>query len=345
MKEIIKTMEKIPFISITAKNNYDLGLQIGKKLKTQIKNRLAATKRLYRKMRVRNFKELAELALKFMPATTKYFPRLVVEAQGLSDGARIAFSELLVLICEEELLNLKIPKCTSIAIKTDQAVLIGHNEDWLNSYRHNGLYILKCKMGRHYSLSLNYIGTLPGSSCGLNSNGLCFTANSLNANRFRYGVPIKFQFRAILDSKNPKQAIASDLKDSSITGNTIYGWKNSQILDVEDFFGHHEIFYGRKFLVHTNHPIQSKNRNNDNTPKESIRRYERAKEILTRQNKYDLVTLKKLLSDHRANICSHPKNHTYWGATIASVIMEPKQKWMEVCWSNPCKNKYFRYHL
>ena len=338
-------MENIPYIKIEAKNNYELGFKLGKRLKENIKNRLATAKRLYRKMGAMNFSKLSQTASKFLPATTKYFPELVTEVQALSEGAGVKLEELMVLMCEEEILNIKIPKCTSIAIKTDHTVLIGHNEDWLTSYKNNGLFILNCKMGRHHSLSLNYMGTLAGSSCGLNSHGLCFTANSINPGRFRYGVPIKFQFRAMLDCKTPRQAINSDLKNSSICGNTIYGWKNSRILDVEDFFGHHEIFYGKKFLIHTNHPILTKDRSKLNTRQESILRYERAKEILKKEKKYNLNTLKKLLTDHKAKICSHPRRHTYWGSTIASAIINPKEKWMEVCWSNPCKNKYFRYYL
>ncbi|PIR92930.1 hypothetical protein COT99_03580 [Candidatus Falkowbacteria bacterium CG10_big_fil_rev_8_21_14_0_10_43_10] len=338
-------MENIPYLKITAKNNYELGFKIGVKLKDRIKKRLSANKKLYQKMRTKNFTDLAEMALKFLPATEKHFPELVIEAQALSRGADVKFEELMVLMCEEELIDLNVPKCTSVALKTKDAVLVGHNEDWLNSYRNNGLYILNCEMGKHRSLSLNYIGSLPGSSCGLNSRGLCFTANSLSARRFHYGVPIKFQFRAILASKNMRQAVNSDLADSSICGNTIYGWKNSRILDVEDYFGHHEIFSNKKILIHTNHPILSGDQNKTNTSQESIRRYKRAAEILKQEKDYNLAALKKILTDHEAKICSHPIKHTFWGSTIASTIMNPKEKWMEICSTNPCKNKYTRYYL
>jgi isopenicillin-N N-acyltransferase like protein len=338
-------MKNIPFVSIEAKNNYELGFGIGRKLKTNIKKRLATCKTLYKKMGVPDFSVLSTKAMNFLPATTKYLPEYVIEAEAMAKGAGVDFEELMVLICEEELIDLKIPKCTSIALKTQDAVLIGHNEDWLTSYKNNGLYLLKAKMGGKRTLSLNYMGTLPGSSSGLNSDGLAFTANSLNAGRFRYGVPIKFQFRAILDCKSPRQAIRSDLKNSSISGNTIYAWKKSRITDVEDYFGHHEIFYNDKFLIHTNHPILSRDRNDENTEKESIRRYERSKQILSEAKTINLNTLKKLLSDHKANICAHPPKNRFWGTTIASVIINPKEKWMEVCWSNPCKNKYHRYYL
>ena len=341
-------MESIPFISVTAKNNYDLGFQVGQKLRGRISRRLTATKHVYRQLGLKQFSKLSAVAQKFLPATMKHFPQLVTEAQGLSTGARVPFDSLLVLLCEEELLDIadiNVTKCTNVAIKTNGGILVGHNEDWLSSYRHNGMFVLKAKLNGQHSLSLNYIGSLAGSSSGLNSSGLCFSANSLNPGRFRYGVPIKFQFRAILECRTPREAMYSDLAESSIAGNTIYGWRNSRILDVEDFFGHHKIFYGNKFLIHTNHPVSRDEQNRENTQRDSVARYERAKTILHKVKQPSLYSLKKLLRDHEAGICSHPRHHGYWGSTIASVIMNPKKKWMEVCWSNPCENKYVRYSL
>lgn len=338
-------MHNVPFLNIVAKDNYDLGFQIGKKLRKEIKNRLIACKRLYKKLGLGEFGDLTKKALKFLPATIRHCPHLVTEAEGLSCGAEVKFEELFVLMCEEELFDMDIQKCTSIALKSGHTVLVGHNEDWLNSYINNGLYVLKCRIGSHYSLSLNYMGSLPGSSSGLNAHGLCFTANSLNAGRFRYGVPIKFQFREILESSTLREAIKADLGKSSITGNTMYAWKSARILDVEDYFGHHDNFYGKKLLIHTNHPIAPEERSKENTALESVRRYDRAKEIFMEEKKYDLRTLKKVLSDHKAKICSHPQKHRAWGPTIASVIMNPKEKWMEVCHGNPCRNRYVRYTL
>ena len=100
-------MENIPYIKIEAKNNYELGFKLGKRLKENIKNRLATAKRLYRKMGAMNFSKLSQTASKFLPATTKYFPELVTEVQALSEGAGVKLEELMVLMCEEEILNIK----------------------------------------------------------------------------------------------------------------------------------------------------------------------------------------------------------------------------------------------
>src|SRR3989344_7033278 len=124
-------MENIPYLKITAKNNNELGFKIGVKLKDRIKKRLAVNKKLYQKMRMKKFSVLAEMALKFLPAAEKNFPELVDETRALSRGAELKFEELMVLMCEEELVDLNVPKCTNVALKTKNGILLGHNEDWL----------------------------------------------------------------------------------------------------------------------------------------------------------------------------------------------------------------------
>jgi hypothetical protein len=64
------------------------------------------------------------------------------------------------------------------------------------------------------------------------------------------------------------------------------------------------------------------------------------------RKKYDLATLKNILCDHEAGICAHlNKVHPRYGITIASIIMDPKNKTIEVAWANPCRNKYTKYKL
>jgi hypothetical protein len=345
-------MNHIPFFSITAKDNFDFGFKLGQKLSLQIKKRIRDNKKLYKKERMKNFSELVKTAQKFLPDISKDYPHLLAELRGMSEGARVDFDELLVLMCEEELLDFRIPHCTNVAIQTKNGAVLGHNEDWSKAYKNNGLYLVKGEIGggkgeigRRKFLALSYVGSLAGTSCGMNES-FCYTANSIDCRRFRYGVPVKFQLRAFLDVENEKDVERVDLKDSSIASNNIYVWRNSKILDIEDYFGHEEKFYGDKFLIHTNHPILKKDRTKANTKAESVRRYERAKEILTGKNKYDVKTLKEILSEHKTGICAHlNKLHCDYGITIASVIMNPKEKSMEVAWANPCKNSYKKYKL
>ena len=160
-------MQNIPFISVKAKNNYDLGFKIGRKLKGQIRRRLTASKRLYRELRLKRFASLVTTAEKFLPPTLQSFPQFVTELQGMSQGSGVSLGSLMVLMCEEELMDItdiNVSKCTNVALKTKEGILVGHNEDWLNSYKNNGLYVLKCALGGNRSLSLNYSGCRSGTS-------------------------------------------------------------------------------------------------------------------------------------------------------------------------------------
>jgi isopenicillin-N N-acyltransferase-like protein len=338
-------MNHIPFLSVTAKDNFSFGFKIGQKLSSQIKKRISDNKKLYKKERMKNFSDLMETAQKFLPDISKDYPHLLAELRGMSEGAKVDFDELLVLMCEEELLDFRIPHCTNVAIQTKNGAVLGHNEDWSPAYKNNGLYVVKGKIKNRKFLALSYIGSLAGTSSGMNES-FCYTANSLDCRRFRYGVPVKFQLRAFLDAQSEKDVEKVDRKDSSIASNNIYVWKNSKILDIEDYFGHEEKFHADKFLIHTNHPVLKKDRTKANTKAESIRRYNQAKEILMKKKKYDKKTLKEILSEHKTGICAHlNKLHCDYGITIASVIMDPKNKTMEVAWANPCRNKYKEYRL
>ncbi len=338
-------MRRIPFITVTARSNYELGHAIGASLREHIVRRVALNRVLYRRLRLPQYEVLVEKARRFLPALEGHVPHLLEELRGMAAGADIPFDDLLVSMCEEELTDMGIPRCTSIALKRGDEVLVGHNEDWLTGYRMNGLYVLRATFRGNSSLSLGYVGSLPGTSSGMNDHGLCFTANSLNVRRFRYGVPIKFQFRAMLDATSLERAFAADLDRSSISGSTLYGWRNTRIVDIEDYVGHHVAFTDPAVLVHTNHPLQAGEQQPYNTAPESLRRYERAVALVRAHAAmtHGADLLRKVLTDHEVGICSHAQPHVLWGTTIASVIMHPGEQWMRVCWSNPCKHRFTHY--
>ncbi|MCX6799982.1 MAG: hypothetical protein NT091_02440, partial [Candidatus Falkowbacteria bacterium] len=111
-------MNHIPFVKIKAQDNFDFGFQLGQALSKQIKKRVKDNKILYKEERLKNFPDLIKIAQKFLPAVKKHYPKLLQELDGMSQGAGVDFNELLVLMCEEELLDFGIPHCTNIALKT-----------------------------------------------------------------------------------------------------------------------------------------------------------------------------------------------------------------------------------
>ncbi|MBI2105943.1 hypothetical protein HYT56_03845 [Candidatus Woesearchaeota archaeon] len=338
----------IPFININAKNYSDFGFQLGSKLKSRIKLRIKANKKIYRNMGFTNYSEFVDFSKKFLPAIRRYYPELFDQVEAMSLGADVDFDDLLVLMCEEEFIDSKLtfPRCTNAALRTyDNKILLGHNEDWIPGYKNNGFYIVNGKIGKNKFLSLNFIGSLHASSCAITNHGFAFTINSLEFKKLRYKIPRSFQLAKLLEIKNIKDiSKILDFKKSSITGNTMFVWMNSEILDIEEFWGHIDKFEEKNWFVHTNHPLLKEDQNRKNTRKESITRYNRAVEIILNESKLNVDTLKKILSDHKAKICDHSKG-VFKINTVASAIMNPKEKWMMICDGNPCRNKYKKYYL
>ncbi len=339
----------VVFIEINAKDNYDFGFKLGKALKKEIHYRIKKNKGLYKKMASngKNFLKLEEEAKKFIPAIQKNFPHLLIEAKAMAEGAEASFDELMVLICENEILKFNVLHCTCLALKTDDgSILLGHNEDWDSSYRKNGLALVRGKIGKNKFLASMFIGNLVGSSVGLNSNGISYSDNSLTFSRVSRGIPRSFHLRALLDAKNLNQAVKILDTSGSAISNTLLIFSNKKMIDVEELWKRDQIFESKKWIVHTNHPLLKK----DQTMKihrDSFKRYKRACEILSGEKEFSIKTVLKILKDHKGEICDHKKRKYAkdHAPTIASIIVNPKEKWMMVCHGNPCKGKYVKYKL
>ncbi|MCK9595761.1 C45 family peptidase [Candidatus Pacearchaeota archaeon] len=337
-------MGSIPYIKIIAKDNAELGFKIGKKLSIPIKKRINTSLKLY-KSRGAKIEKLKEKALSFIPAIAKEYPQFLTELTAIAKGAGVPFEDLMVFNCEEEFLEFYIPRCTSIALKTeDNKILVGHNEDWLQSYKKNGLYLIHAEIAGRKFLALSYLGSLPGTSCGLNDKHIAFTTNSLNFDRLKKGIPRTFIMRSLLDAKSIKEAEKS-ITDPwrSICDNTLVA-DNKHFEDIETLWGRYKKFHNNHWLVHTNHPLLKDAQNKKNTKRESLQRYSRAIEIIEQnKNKPGIVVMKQILKDHKTGICGH-RTHPNWNVTIASAIVNINDGWIEIS-PKPCKFSYKKYYL
>jgi hypothetical protein len=242
-----------------------------------------------------------------------------------------------------------LPRCTTFGAHLSNGdVVIGHNEDWLPEVRKDGMAIVNAQIGNLKFLSLFYIGSLPGTSCGLNSYGVGFSGNAIDGKRFKYGIPKSVQLRAILDTKDLKEAKFIDTFKSSINSNLLLASKNDGLLDSEDLWEVDRLFKDRRFLVHTNHPIEKKYQNENNTGEESIDRYDYLVNELTNSKVIDEYTIKRLLKCHKpVEICGHiSKSYGYSEVvTVASAYINVTQGFIDIAPSTPCNHVYKRYYL
>ena len=117
---------------------------------------------------------------------------------------------------------------------------------------------------------------------------------------------------------------------------------------MEEHWENHVVFSSEECFVHTNHTLNKKYWTKPQSKdKSSMMRYNRAKELVLSQKKFNVNVLKKILRDHKGTICDHfDKKHPLKSApTIASIIMNPYKKWMMLGHGNPCKGKYKKYSL
>jgi len=325
-------------------SNYDVGFMIGKKFKQKFKKLLETEEKNYKKESGKSLSEYANKLKNTKKISQKFFPQYVEEIKGISEGSGIEFNHIFALGCEDDLVY----NCTSIAGFSKKGILLGHNEDWLLDHI-NSLYICKIKQkNKPDSISLSYIGHLPGFSVGLNSERFAFTGNSLHFKTNKRGIPLQFFKRALLDIKKQNQIIKLvSMKNKMIGENSLMIFKN-KLFDIEFSPKNYSIINGKKYLAHTNHVLSKKlftqeTRHSNNT----IGRLNRANHLLP-NNKISFNLFKKILSDHHkapASICRHEykKRNGALSSTIASVIINVTKKEFSVAHGNPCKSKYTKY--
>ncbi len=344
-------MERIPFVKITGKDNYDFGFKLGRALKKEIQYKLERNKEFYRLKSYsgKDFHVLIHKSKRFLKSVKKHLPKLLIEAKGLADGAEVPFDDLFVLMCDEEIVDFKVyaSHCTSVALKTEEGILLGHDEDWFVEYKDKGLFLVNGKIKNNKFLALGYMGNLPGSALGFNSHGIAFTDNSLFSTKPFFGVPRSFHLRGLLDAKNPNEAFKLLRNWRGVVSNTTLIFKDKGIYTFENLENKTKVHEGEDWIIHTNHPLQKEDQNKDNTYSESLIRYRKANEIILRAKKLDIDILLKILRNHSARICGHGKrkNQLDNTITVASIIMNPKARWMMVCDRNPCKGTYQKFKL
>ncbi|MBU3904897.1 MAG: C45 family peptidase [Nanoarchaeota archaeon] len=336
---------KIPLIEAEG-SNYDIGFIIGKKLKSRLKALLEIEEKNYKRESGKYLSEHVKSLQPIIKRTQKHFPNYIDELRGMSEGSGIGFNPIFALGCEDDLAY----NCTSIAGVSKDGILLGHNEDWLLDHL-NSLFICQIKQkNKSSSISLGYIGHLPGFSIGMNSSGLAYTGNSLHFKANKNGIPLQFSIRALLDVKKYSDLIKLfEINNRMIGENSLMVFRN-KIFDVEMTPKTYDIISGRKYLAHTNHVLSKKLiKQETRHSQDTIWRLDRANKLLE-NNKISIDLFKKILSDHTHrphSICCHEyeKRKGVPYATIGSAIVNVTKGEFYIAHGNPCKSKYIKYKL
>jgi isopenicillin-N N-acyltransferase-like protein len=242
----------VPVIHVRG-SHYEVGRQIGDRLKANLVREVADLKSLKDWERIR-----AEASL-FLAYSRKYVPEYVAEIQGAADAAGLAIEDLFPTVCEE-IGGYGYPftrGCSDLIasgdVTADGSVLAAHNNDTGVSTQERVTIIHYEVDGEPGIVAVGYGGL--GISVGYNSAGISLTGNQVDANDMRVGVPRFLLVRKILAARTVGDAIeAAILKERASDYNQVIADANGEIYSVEGSATDYAALYATDgYLVHTNH--------------------------------------------------------------------------------------------
>ncbi len=314
------------------------------------------------KLRGMDLRKGKALASKYLPYAEDYDPDYVDFLKGYAEAAGLDFDELFVHFCLDEK-----GYCTDIAVNADVtadgSVLSAHTEDWAPEYAGHAVLIRGRPRSGPRFLALSLSGA--EIDCGMNSEGISFTGNSLYPDDGRIGIPKLFTARRILASKCVGDAITAafpDRRASSYNHNICHS--SGEMVSIEGSATDFSVIYAEDgWLVHTNHYLTDRMAKHEtvftspsgcspgNAPS-TILRYNRARRLLKQSlGEVTVEVLKSIMNDHfnhPQSICCHADESLSAedrSATIFAVVFDLSGFEAHICPTNPCSGVYRKYSL
>lgn len=134
------------------------------------------------------------------------YPDYFAELEGIAQGSGRPFEDLLLANLRGEYRDY-LRGCSDCALVTDDAALIGHNEDGSPTFRGN-MYLVHAKVeGKPAFTALSYPGFLCGNAFGFNAEGICFSVDHVQPRDVGAGVGRHFIARSLLEARSLDDAI------------------------------------------------------------------------------------------------------------------------------------------
>jgi isopenicillin-N N-acyltransferase-like protein len=350
-KAVIKD-NKIPLIVVKG-NHYEVGYQIGEKLKDYLHQTIKIEKEDVEKDADMSWEDIRAQAKLFLTYSEVQVPEYVEEIKGMAEGAGIDFIDLFSEACEEIYAKNFLKRGCSDLIASDDvtmdgSVLAAHNNDTSPQWEKYAVAIHYQVEGEPEFIAVGYGGL--SISIGYNAAGISLTGNELSMNDMQPGVPRLLLVRKILAARNLTEAInASLLRPRASNYNMVITDSSGEIYSIEGSATDYEALYGLEgYLVHTNHYLAPRMRKYELDPYDittSMVRYNRANRLMrNNKGKITIDMLKKFLSDHTnypGSICRHGKEIK----TTFSVIINLSNLKMLLARGNPCSNPFYEYQL
>ncbi len=349
---------EIPVIEVKGEAR-ERGRQQGEGAREQIRSMINAYRFFCTESDDNRWTKASEMANRYLPHALSFFPDMIEELKGISEGAVVSFDDVWLLNCWEEVFSdFRIASCSNLAVGSNQTgnnhVLLAHNEDWL-SVDSNHIYILRTQpLDSPAFISVSYGALL--ANIGFNEHGIGVAINSVYHQDFNISVPRIVYSRAVLSARTIDEAVNSCIFENRSGGyNFTLAGAEGDLYCVECSAAEYELISGDKgWIAHTNH-YQSANLQKLEKPGAYNGSHERLKRIknllLQRLGKVNIEDLQLILRDHENwpdSICSHDdQNEPVWerSQTIVSIIVDLTDQKIMVAAGPPCVNEYVIHEI
>jgi isopenicillin-N N-acyltransferase-like protein len=298
------------------------------------------------------------------------------EMTGIAEGAHVTLSEIGLLngryeiaftLYGDEVRRNDQPKgledgCTTFGVTPDLTeggkTWLCQNWDWLHAIQPNLVVTRLRRPAKTAILSLTEAGIV-GGKMGLNDAGIGLVENGLASDRDGtnpFQNPFHVRCREILDADRFDQALLAVVKTKrTASANFMIGHADGEIVGLETSPNHVSYYYPQAGVIsHSNHFIGAGHGSSEmeRIGPSTLVRAKRA-EILIRKLPSPIrqENLAEIARDHFCHpngICRHPDErliNVRRTATLASVMLDLKNRIMNIATGQPCESKYQTYAL
>ncbi len=241
-------------------SHHEIGFAIGKRFAEQIHRSLDAYRFLQE--RILPYHRTSEGQARYRRLLELHrirYPDYFSELEGIAQGSERPYEDLFLVNLRGEyrtfLPGAEVQGCSNCAVVTDDAALIGHNEDGSPTFRGN-MYVVQARVaGKPTFTALSYPGFLCGNAFGFNAAGLCFSVDHVQPRNGGVGVARHFIARSLLEAQSLDDAIERATVPGRASGfsYTIGSIPERRIVIVEVAPKHHHVREVRGAYFHTNH--------------------------------------------------------------------------------------------
>lgn len=336
------------------------GQSYGESARQRIHKILEVYRNIFRKVTGQDWQQILERVQPVLLMAKRFAPDLIIEIEGIAEGANRSFEEIFLLNARSEVLyssDVLTQECTTIAVLPEASrngeMILAQNWDWYKEVA-DCQVILKIAghNGKPAVTTFTEAGQL--AKIGMNDKGIGLVVNNLLSDQPRSGVPWILITRRVLESSSLAEALGYIMNTQRAHSlNFMVGSAEGEAINVETAPVESNILWPENgCLVHSNHYLQQGKQFTDLKPirtpyLSTYLRFGRTRHFLAkRYGTNDIDSVREILSDHTDkpfSVCAHENpaiEPLLQSITCLSVIMNMSKGEIHYCPGNPCSGNF-----